>query len=67
MMPFGVGLRACIGKNLALRQLYETIFAFFRADMGDLLGGARMKQERIEIIEWFYGEIKGHHLDVEWK
>jgi cytochrome P450 len=67
MMPFGVGLRACIGKNLALRQLYETIFAVFQTDMGDLLEGARMKQERIETIEWFNGEIKGHHLDVEWE
>jgi cytochrome P450 len=66
MMPFGIGLRACIGKNLALRQLYETISAVCRADMGDLLEGARMKQERIEMIEWFNGEIKGHHLDVEW-
>lgn len=68
MMPFGVGLRACIGKNLALRQLYETVAAACREDMGgDLLEGAKMRQERIEMIEWFNGEIKGHHLDVDWE
>lgn len=66
MMPFGVGLRACIGKNLALRQLYETVAAVCSATDDDLLDGAKMRQDRIEIIEWFNGEIKGHHLDVDW-
>ncbi|KAE8137488.1 cytochrome P450 [Aspergillus pseudotamarii] len=68
MMPFGVGLRACIGKNLALRQLYETVSAVVSPLAGgDVLQGARMKQDRIEMIEWFNGEIRGHCLDVVWE
>ncbi|KAK7182857.1 cytochrome P450 [Paraphaeosphaeria sporulosa] len=68
MMPFGVGLRACIGKNLALRQLYETVSAVLQMNVGGgLLEGAKVRQERIEIIEWFNGEIKGHCLDVDWE
>ena len=67
MMPFGMGGRACIGKNVSLKQLYETVLAVVSADPGkDLLEGARMQQNRIDIIEWFNGEIKGHHLDVDW-
>ncbi|KAH5665337.1 hypothetical protein HBI23_069560 [Parastagonospora nodorum] len=66
MMPFGVGLRGCIGKNLAMRQLYETISAVCSTDTG-LLEGARIKQQHIEVIEWFNGEIKGHRLDVHWE
>ncbi|KAL4974085.1 cytochrome P450 [Aspergillus desertorum] len=68
MMPFGVGLRACIGKNLAMRQLYETVAAVVVSPEagGDLLKGARTRQSRIDMIEWFNGEIRGHCLDVDW-
>ncbi|KAJ5193702.1 Cytochrome P450 [Penicillium cf. griseofulvum] len=67
MMPFGVGSRACIGKNLAMRQLYETVLAVVSpADGGCLLDGARMRQSKIDMIEWFNGEIRGHCLDVDW-
>ncbi|RMD44197.1 hypothetical protein DV735_g968, partial [Chaetothyriales sp. CBS 134920] len=63
MIPFGAGLRACIGKNLAHQQLYETVKAVVDSEV---LAGARTCQQRIEMIEWFNGEIKGHHLEVEW-
>lgn len=63
MLAFGVGLRACIGKNLAQRQLYETVVAVVDSEV---LEGARTCQARIEIIEWFNAEIKGHKLEVEW-
>ena len=63
LIPFRVGLRACIGKNLAQQQMYESITAV--VDSG-VLEGARTCQERIELIEWFNGEIKGHKLEIEW-
>ena len=63
MIPFGVGLRACIGKNLAQQQLLETVIAIVHSEV---LEGARTCQERIEMVEWFNGEIKGHKLEIEW-
>jgi cytochrome P450 len=63
MIPFGAGLRACIGKNLAQQQLHETVMAVVNSEV---LEGARTCQQRIEMIEWFNGEIKGHHLEIEW-
>ncbi|KAI1452417.1 cytochrome P450 [Annulohypoxylon moriforme] len=63
MIPFGVGSRACIGKNLAQQQLHDTVVAVIDSEV---LEGARTCQERIEIIEWFNADIKGHHLDIKW-
>lgn len=64
MIPFGAGLRACIGKNLAMHQLHETVKAVVESEV---LEGARTCQEKIEVIEWFNGDIKGHRIDIEWQ
>ena len=64
MVPFGAGLRACIGKALAQQQLYEAVFALIDSEV--LEDGARTVQQRIERKEWFNGEIKGHKLEVGW-
>lgn len=63
ILSFGAGLRACIGKNLAQQQLYETVRAVIESKVFD---GARTCKDHIEMIEWFNGEIVGHHLDIEW-
>ena len=63
MIPFGAGSRACIGKNLAMQQLHETVLAVAESEV---LEGARTSQERIEVIEWFNGDIKGHRVEIEW-
>ena len=63
MMPFGAGLRACIGKNLAQCQLFEAVLAVGESQV---LEGARTCQEKIELVQWFNGEIKGHRLEIEW-
>lgn len=63
LIPFGAGLRACIGKNLAQQQLHETVMTVVDSEV---LQGARTSQKRIEIIEWFNAEIKGHELEIEW-
>lgn len=63
MMPFGHGLRACIGKNLAMHQLHETVLAVLDSDV---LEGASTSQDKIEMYEWFNGDIKGHRVDIYW-
>jgi cytochrome P450 len=63
MMPFGAGLRACIGKNLAMHQLHETVMAVVDSEA---LEGARTCEENIKVIEWFNGDIKGHCINIEW-
>lgn len=63
MMPFGAGLRGCIGKNLAMHQLHETVIAVV---LSGALEGAVTCQEDIEVIEWFNGDIKGHVINIEW-
>ena len=64
MVPFGAGLRACIDKALAQQQLYEAVFALVDSEV--LEDGARTVQQRIEMKEWFNGEIKWHKLEVDW-
>ncbi|KAI3390397.1 hypothetical protein diail_9810, partial [Diaporthe ilicicola] len=62
LIAFGAGLRACLGKNLAMQQLLETVAAVVDSEV---LEGARTSEERIEVIQWFNGDIKGHHIDIE--
>lgn len=64
LMPFGAGPRACIGKNLALQQLHDTVLAVVDSE---LLEGAVACGARIELAEWFNGDIKGHCIDIDWK
>ena len=64
IVAFGAGLRACIGKALAQQELYAAVFALVDSEV--LEGGARTLQQRIEMKEWFNGEIKGHKLEIDW-
>ncbi|KAJ5970875.1 uncharacterized protein N7479_000793 [Penicillium vulpinum] len=61
--PFGLGSRACIGRNLAMQQLFATVSAVAKSGV---LEGATTCTEKIELVEWFNAEIKGHHLDIQW-
>ncbi|OHF04566.1 cytochrome P450 [Colletotrichum orchidophilum] len=63
LIAFGAGLRACLGKNLAMQQLLKTVAAVVDSE---LLEGARTSEERIEVVQWFNGDIKFHHIDIEW-
>lgn len=62
LLMFGLGLRACIGKNLAKQQLRDAVRA---VALSGILEGARTVKERIELVEWFNAEIKGHVLEIK--
>ncbi|RYP44795.1 hypothetical protein DL768_008786 [Monosporascus sp. mg162] len=61
--PFGLGSRACLGRNLANHQLYVVVKEVLESGV---LDGARTCTDRIDIIEWFNAEIKGHELEITW-
>lgn len=63
LMAFGQGLRACLGKNLALHQLHLAVAAVIDAE---ILEHAKPKQDQIEVTEWFNGDIIGHKIEIEW-
>jgi cytochrome P450 len=63
LLMFGAGLRACIGKNLAQQQLLEAVKAVVESGV---LEDASTCQDRIQLVEWFNAEIKGHVLEVDW-
>ncbi|PSR79892.1 cytochrome P450 [Coniella lustricola] len=60
---FGIGSRACLGRNLANHQLYIAVKEVVQSGV---LEGAKTCKDSIEIIEWFNAEIKGHELEITW-
>ncbi|KAH8202696.1 hypothetical protein TruAng_003182 [Truncatella angustata] len=62
--PFGLGSRACLGRNLANHQLYIVVKEVVKSGV---LEGARTCTDKIDIIEWFNAEIKGHELEIAWQ
>ncbi|KAL4931697.1 cytochrome P450 [Aspergillus undulatus] len=64
MFPYGLGSRACLGRNLANQQLYTTVAKVIESDV---LDGAVTCTDRIELVEWFNAEIKGHVLEIQWQ
>lgn len=64
LIPFGTGSRACLARNLALQQLHVSVRALVESGV---LEGARTCKERIEIVEWFNAEIRGHELEIQWE
>ncbi|CAD6448928.1 37a5e44e-206e-4990-9005-f5b8ba8e654f [Sclerotinia trifoliorum] len=60
---FGAGSRACIARNLAT---VELLMAVEKVVENDVLRGARVCQERVEIFEWFNSSVKGEKMELIW-
>ncbi|TGO67109.1 hypothetical protein BOTNAR_0048g00410 [Botryotinia narcissicola] len=60
---FGAGSRACIARNLATVELYMAVEKVVESDV---LKGARVCQEKVEIFEWFNSSVKGEKLEFVW-
>ncbi|KAJ8060725.1 hypothetical protein OCU04_011029 [Sclerotinia nivalis] len=60
---FGAGSRACIARNLAT---VELLMAVEKVAENDVLRGARVVQEEVEIYEWFNSSVKGEKMELIW-
>lgn len=60
---FGAGSRACIARNLATMELQ---LATERLGRTEVLKGAKVVQEEIEIYEWFNSKVKGEKIELIW-
>ncbi|OCT45760.1 putative P450 monooxygenase [Cladophialophora carrionii] len=63
-IPFGLGSRQCIARNLATVELYCAVARVLEA--GILQGAATVKSE-IDILEWFNSKVVGERIDLVWQ
>ena len=63
-IPFGLGTRQCIARNLATVELFLAVRSIARHDV---LKGAKALGEKIEILEWFNSKVKGESIQIVWE
>lgn len=63
-IPFGLGSRQCIARNLATVELFCATERLARADA---LSGAKTAKDKIEILEWFNSKVVGERIDLVWE
>lgn len=63
-IPFGLGPRQCIARNLATREL---VLATKALAVSGVLEGARVVGEKVEVVEWFNARVKGGKVEVFWE
>jgi cytochrome P450 len=63
-IPFGLGARQCIARNLATVELYCGTERIARTDA---LSGAKTLKDKVEILEWFNSKVVGERIDIVWK
>ncbi|KAF2103928.1 cytochrome P450 [Rhizodiscina lignyota] len=62
-IPFGLGARQCIARNLATVELFIALDKLVRKDV---LRGARAIGDKIEILEWFNSKVKDEKIEIAW-
>ncbi|EXJ92276.1 hypothetical protein A1O3_00826 [Capronia epimyces CBS 606.96] len=63
-IPFGLGSRQCIARNLATVELFCAVERVVRADV---LSGVKTVKEKVEILEWFNSKVVGERIDLVWE
>ncbi|KAL9003456.1 MAG: hypothetical protein Q9188_003683 [Gyalolechia gomerana] len=63
LVPFSLGIRQCIAKNLATAELYMAVEKVVEAD---ILRGAKAVQDKLELWEWFNVAMKGNKIELAW-
>jgi cytochrome P450 len=62
-VPFGMGTRACIARNLAITSVFLAMQQIVEAD---LLNGAKVLKNRIEIYEWYNSKVVDGRIALIW-
>ena len=62
-IPYGVGNRQCIARNLAGLEIISAIRAVVERGV---LEGARTVKEKVEIREWFNSKVEGEKIELVW-
>ncbi|KAK4159539.1 cytochrome P450 4A10 [Cladorrhinum sp. PSN259] len=62
-IPFGMGVRSCIGRVLSNAVILEVTKAVVESD---LLAGARAVQDKIEVKEWTIAKLKDKEILLAW-
>ncbi|EMC91356.1 hypothetical protein BAUCODRAFT_117766 [Baudoinia panamericana UAMH 10762] len=63
-IPFGMGSRQCIARNLATTELRLAVRAIAKEGA---LDGAQAVGEKIELMQWFNSKVKGEAIELEWQ
>jgi cytochrome P450 len=62
-IPFSLGARGCIARNLAWMELQFAVYEVVRQDV---LKGATVLDQEIRIHEWFNSGLIGGRLELVW-
>ncbi|KAL8691473.1 MAG: hypothetical protein Q9224_004169, partial [Gallowayella concinna] len=62
-IPFNLGIRQCIAKNLATAGLFMAVKHVAESDV---LKGAKPVEDNIDVYEWFNTAIKGNKVELIW-
>ncbi|KAI9714519.1 MAG: hypothetical protein M1820_000480 [Bogoriella megaspora] len=62
-IPFGIGTRQCIARNLAMAELSMAVQKFAEADA---LRGANVVGNNIERLDWFNSKVEGEKVELTW-
>ena len=63
LVPFSLGSRQCIAKNLATAELFMVVEKVVESDV---LRGAKTVQDEVKVWEWFNVAFKNNKLEVVW-
>lgn len=63
-IPFSLGSRQCIARNLAMMELHMTCAAILESEV---LDGATNVGDKIEILEWFNSKVRGERIEIEYE